>query len=241
MFIQALLLSLLTITAAIVGTVSGFGISSIMIPVMVLYYPLQTVLLFVALIHFSGDIWKMLLFRKGFSWRLVLGFGIPGIALSYVGATVTIEVAPEFLEQLLGGFLIIYVIFLLLKKRWHVQRTGLTAVAGGSLSGLFAGLFGVGGAVRSAFLAAYDLPKETYIFVSGAIAMFIDITRIVRYFTGGMGLPEDLALMLFILVPLSLLGAWVAKKLVDRVPQNYFRLVIAVMLGIMGIKYLTGL
>lgn len=238
---QTILLSLLTFTAALVGTVSGFGISSIMIPVMTIFYPLPTVLLFVALIHFSGDLWKMLFFRTGINWRIILGFGIPGIALSYLGASLTLNVAPESLERLLGGFLLAYVVFLFLKRKWSVPRTRMTAVAGGSLSGLFAGLFGVGGAVRGAFLAAYDLPKETYIFVSGAIAIFIDTTRIIRYLTGGMGLPQDLALLLVLLVPLSLLGAWVAKKIVDRVPQEYFRLVIAAMLGLMGIMYLLNL
>ena len=241
MLIRSLLISALTFAAALVGTVSGFGISSIMIPVLSLYYPLPAVLLFVGLIHLSGDVWKMVLFRQGVDWRLILVFGIPGILFSYAGATVTLSVPTELLERLLGVFLLSYVAYLFLRSRWKVPRTDLTSAAGGSLSGLFAGLFGVGGAVRSAFLAAYDLPKETYIFVSGAIALFIDITRIVRYLTGGMGLPEDLSLLLLVLVPLSLLGAYVAKRIVTRVPQKYFRMVIAALLGVMGVKFLLGL
>mgnify|MGYP001577355496 CR=1 FL=1 len=53
-----------------VGTATGFGTSTIMIPVMVLYAPLSVALLFVGTIHLCGDIWKVLLFRQGFDWKL---------------------------------------------------------------------------------------------------------------------------------------------------------------------------
>lgn len=85
-----LLLALLTVVASAVGTLTGFGTSTIMVPVLVLFLPLGETLLFVGIIHFFGDIWKMLIFRKGFSkWKLILAFGIPGAAFSFFGATLS--------------------------------------------------------------------------------------------------------------------------------------------------------
>jgi uncharacterized membrane protein YfcA len=83
------------------------------------------------------------------------------------------------------AFLLFYVAYVLFKREWALPKTTSTAVCGGLLSGLFAGFFGVGGAVRGAFLTAFNLPKEIYLFTSGLIALFIDVTRISRYIWGG--------------------------------------------------------
>ncbi len=235
---QILLFALFTFIAALVGTISGFGISTIMIPVMLLFYPLPITLLFVGIIHLFGDFWKIIFFKKGFNWKLILGFGIPGILLSYLGASISLNVSTLLLKRLLGIFLLFYVAFLFKQKSWKIPRSTKTAVAGGSLSGFFAGIFGVGGAIRSAFLAAFDLPKEVFIFTSGMIALFIDITRIAKYISGGTALPEQLIYILILLVPISLIGAYLAKRIVNKLPQQYFRLVIAVMLGIIGLKFI---
>lgn len=238
MIFQSILLAIFTFIAAIMGTVSGFGISTIMIPVISLFYPLPITLLFVAIIHLCGDIWKIIFFKRGANWKLIAGFGIPGIILSYIGASITLNVSPLFLKRLLGGFLIIYVIYLFAKQRWKISKTNSTSIIGGSLSGFFAGIFGVGGAIRGAFLSAYDLPKETYIFTAGMIAFFVDVSRITKYVSGGIVLNKYLGLILLLLIPLSFFGAYIAKKIVNRVPQNLFRLVIAVLLGIVGFKFL---
>ena len=110
------------------------------------------------------------------------------------------------------------------------------AIFGGGLSGFFAGMFGVGGAIRSAFLSAFDLPKAIFIATAGAIGLLVDSTRIITYFTGGATLPRELWYGLILFIPVSYLGAQIAKKVIDRIPQNKFRIVIAVFLLAIGIK-----
>jgi uncharacterized protein len=235
---ELILLALLTFIAAGVGTLTGFGTSTLMVPVLTLFFPLSVTLLFVGIIHFFGDVWKMALFRGGLEWNLILGFGIPGIVASYFGATLTVAAPEELLQRLLGGFLLAYVVFLFLHQDWKLpDHTGM-AVAGGTLSGFSAGIFGVGGAIRSTFLSAFDLPKSVYIFTSGAIAFIIDAVRITTYLWEGTRLEPLLLYGMALFIPVSLLGAWVAKKLVGRIPQDAFRLVIAAFLGAVAIRYL---
>jgi hypothetical protein len=235
---ELILLCLLTLAASGIGTATGFGTSTVMIPVMVLFVPPPIALLFVGIIHLCGDIWKILLFKGGFDWKLILGFGIPGIAASYLGASLALEVGALPLKRILGAFLILYVAFLFVKRKWALPRTGSTAVSGGLLSGLFAGFFGVGGAVRGAFLAAYNLPKEVYIFTSGLIALFIDLTRVSRYIWGGTRLELDLLVALLVSIPVSFAGAYIAKRLLNHVPQRFFRIVVGVFLALVGMKLL---
>jgi uncharacterized protein len=119
---ELILLALLTLVASGVGTLSGFGTSTIMVPVLTLFFPLPITLLFVGIIHLFGDIWKVLLFRQGLDWRLLLWFGVPGVLLSYLGASLSVGVDTVLLERLLGVFLLLYVLFLFSHKeclsRW---------------------------------------------------------------------------------------------------------------------------
>jgi len=236
--VEGLLICLLTLIAAGVGTATGFGTSTIMIPVLTLFVPLPVSLLFVGIIHLCGDIWKVLLFKRGFDWKLILCFGLSGIAASFLGASLSFYAEELPLKSILGAFLILYVIFLFIKRQWTLPKTSGTAVCGGLLSGLFAGFFGVGGAIRGAFLTAYNLPKQVYIFTSGLIALFIDVTRVSRYIWGSTRLEENLLLALIACIPISFLGAYAAKKFLDRLPQRYFRVFVGIFLALVGAKLL---
>ena len=236
--VEGLLLCLLTLIASAIGTATGFGTSTVMIPVMTLFVPMPVALLFVGIIHLCGDVWKVLLFRRGFDWKLVLGFGLAGIAASFLGASLSLQAHDLPLKRILGAFLIAYVAFLLLKRQWSLPKSQGTAVCGGILSGLSAGFFGVGGAVRGAFLTAFNLPKEVYIFTSGLIALFIDITRVSRYHWGGTRLEHTLAYALLACIPISFVGAYFAKRLLDKLPQRFFRIFVGVFLALVGAKLL---
>jgi len=231
-------IALLTILASGIGTITGFGTSTILIPILLFYLPLPETLLVVGVIHFSGDVWKMILFRKGFDWKLVLTFGITGIITSYIGARIVFSASQDILLRILGGFMLAYVIFLLFKPGFKVPRKNMTAITGGGLSGFFAGIFGVGGAIRTLFLSAFDLPKAVFVATTGAIAFLIDSTRITTYLINGVRL-EDAYLWGFLaFIPASFAGTALAKKLVDKIPQRWFRMVVALFLFVMGIKFL---
>ncbi len=67
----------LTFLAGILGTITGFGISTVMVPVVLLFLPLPETLLLVGIIHWFGDIWKMYFFKKGIDWELLVFFWNP--------------------------------------------------------------------------------------------------------------------------------------------------------------------
>ncbi|OGB87419.1 hypothetical protein A3H38_04695 [candidate division WOR-1 bacterium RIFCSPLOWO2_02_FULL_46_20] len=229
-------IALLTLIAATIGTITGFGTSTLMIPVLVIFFPPVEAIFLVAIIHWFGDVWKITLFRKGFNLRLIALFGVIGLATSSLGAFVSLGANEQMLLRLLGAFLAGYAIFLIFQSKFKIPAGNLTALSGGALSGFFAGMFGIGGAIRSMFLSSFDLPKAVYIATAGAIGILVDSTRIITYFTGGATLPKELWYGLLLSIPVSFLGAQIAKKIVDKIPQNQFRVVIAVFLLVIGIK-----
>lgn len=235
---DTLYIGLLTLVASVIGTVTGFGTSTLMIPVLVIFLPPVEAIFLVAIIHWFGNIWKVSLFRKGFNLKLIALFGLVGLATSYLGASLSLGVDRNLLLQALGVFFVVYALFLVFQSTFKIPATATAALSGGALSGFFAGMFGIGGAIRGMFLSAFNLPKAVYIATAGAIGILVDSTRIITYVTGGATLSEHLWWSLFVLIPVSFVGAQIAKRIVNRIPQKTFRTVVALFLLVVGIKLL---
>ena len=126
--------------------------------------------------------------------------------------------------------------FTLVKPKFSVNENSANAFLGGSLSGFLAGLIGMGGAIRSSFLVAFNLPKEVYVATSAMIAVVIDLTRIPTYiFTRAVEWSQD-----FILIPLLIISAYfgvrVGKILLNKINQATFRRIVSVALLLAGAK-----
>jgi len=238
MVITVILILLLTMVCSFIGTVSGFGISTTMIPILTMVLPLPQVLLFVGVVHWFNDVWRLVLFRAGLNWRLCVLFGIPGIMLSFVGASLLFLVDTSILIRALGFFIAVYVAFLFRKPSFKIPALPLTAIMGGGLSGFFAGIFGMGGIVRTVFLTAFDLPKEVYLTTGAVIALIVDSTRLVNYVVEEVRLEVWLLWTLFVAIFLSLVAARIAKVVVDKIPQEKFRLVVGLFLFLVALKLL---
>ena len=129
-------ITLLTIGASALGTVSGFGISTLMVPIMLFFLPYAETLLFVGVIHWFGDLSKLFIFKKGLNWKILLAFGIPGTVAAYIGAKLTFQISTSILSRSVGIFLVLYVLFIILKPKFKIKPSFLTASIGGTFSGL---------------------------------------------------------------------------------------------------------
>ncbi|MCA9397651.1 TSUP family transporter, partial [candidate division WWE3 bacterium] len=80
--------------SSLIGTMTGFGSSTIMLPVLLIFYSVPEALLFSAIVHVLVDIWEMEFFKQGLYWKLVLFFGLPGMLASFFGASLAVDL-PE--------------------------------------------------------------------------------------------------------------------------------------------------
>lgn len=229
-------ITLLTLLASVIGTLAGFGISTIMVPVLLLILPLPQTLLLAGIIHWFNDIWKLILFREGIRWKLFLAFGLPGLVASFIGSSLTLRIPHDILSKALGIFLIVYVVFIIFNRAFKLSQRLDVAVSGGALTGFFAGIFGIGGEINAVALSAFNLEKSIYIATAGAISLVIDSTRIATYIMGGTGLEPSILSGFLIFVPVSLIGAMIGKKGIERIPQEKFRNFVAVFIFIFGMK-----
>jgi len=225
--------------AAVGATLAGFGSSTLLVPVGVHFFDIRMAIFLVACFHLFNNVFKVRVFRKKINIRTAALFGVPSILFAFFGASLIIVIPVETVKKILGVFLVVYALSSLLKPKFTLREHGMGAVAGGSLSGFLAGLIGLGGAIRSSFLIAFNLPKEVYVATSAVIALVIDLTRIPTYiFTGAVKPGPELYLIPF-LVASAYLGVRTGKRLLNRIDHLTFRRIVAAALFLVGLKILV--
>ncbi|MBI2451616.1 sulfite exporter TauE/SafE family protein [Candidatus Pacearchaeota archaeon] len=223
--------------AEVIGTMAGFGSSTIFLPIALFFVDFKIALVLVALLHIFGNMGRITFFRHGLNWRLILLFGIPSVILAVIGALLVNYTSNAILKLALGVFLLSYSIVFLLKPDLKFKPKTQNAIIGGSLSGFLAGLIGTGGALRGAFLTAFNLKKEVYIATAAVIALAVDVTRIPIYFGSGF-LSNEYYYYLPLLFIVAILGSYAGKKIVNKIQQKSFRKLVLVLIGLVSLKFI---
>lgn len=222
-----------TIIAAAFGTLTGFGVATLLMPFAVFFLEFREALLFVALVHFAAASSRAWVFRKWLDWRLIIHFAIPNVLFAAAGAFVATELPVEVLQKIFAGALFLYALFGFLKPRFTLPQNRLVFWSGGSLTGLSAGLVGMGGAIRSAILGSIPLSKEQYLAASGAIPVIAEFGRTGVYLARGVRLEKELLLLLPFLIASAYCTVFIIEKFVRRVPPRLFRSIVFV--SLMGV------
>jgi len=224
----------LSLLAEVVGTVGGFGSSVYFVPIAALYFDFASVLGITALFHLASNASKLGLFRHGIDARLLLWMGVPSVLAAVAGGLASARVDPAWLQWLLAAFLLLPSAWMLLHPRWVLAASTRNAVAGGLASGGMAGLVGTGGAVRGMALAAFDLPKPVFVATSAAIDLGIDLARTAVYWRNGYIHGHDLH-WIPLLVAIAVLGTWLGRLLLLRIPQPWFRRIALALVFAVGV------
>lgn len=230
---EHLLFFLLLLIAEVLGTIGGFGSSMLVMPLAGLVLPFEEALGLTALFHLFSNGAKMLLFRAGVSWPLLLWLGIPAVVGVLIGAESTVFLDERWLALVIGSVLVLLGLMLLLRSEWRLAPTNANAIAGGAVSGLLAGLAGTGGAVRGITLTAFSLEKSVFVSTSAWIDMGVDLSRSVVYASHGF-MTERVLLYLPAMAIASFGGSWIGKRMLDRIDQATFRRIVLGLVVIMG-------
>lgn len=224
--------------AAVAATIAGFGSSTLLIPVAILFMDIKTAVFVVAVFHLFNNVFKIRMFRKHIDFKIFLLFGIPSILLAFAGAMLISLIPLDTVKIVLGVFLIVYAVYSFIKPAFGLKKSKPIAIVGGSLSGFLAGLIGLGGAIRGAFLTAFNLPKEIYVATSAMIAVVIDTTRIPTYLITKTVEDTSHYILLPFLCVMAYFGVKTGKILLQKINQVTFRRIVSIALFAVGIKIL---
>ena len=255
---EIVIISLVAFFAAILTFFSGFGLGTILTPVLVIFFPVETAIALTGVVHFSNNLFKAGLVGKSADKTVLLRFGIPAVIAAFAGAWLLIEIAalPSLLEYQLWGremvvtpvkliIALLLIVFSILEISPYLQKVQFgkdKLILGGILSGFFGGLSGIQGAIRSAFLLKSGLSKEGFIATGVLIACLVDFSRLIVYassFSVEM-LNENLPLLIAATLS-AFAGAYLGKRLLKKVTFRSVQLLVAIMLIIISLAMGSGL
>lgn len=222
----------------VIGTIAGFGSSTIYLPLASYFVDFRTALVLVAIFHLFGNISRITFFRHGLDKKVLLVFGVPSFIFSLLGATLVSDLSQTLLRLLLGMFLISISVMFLVRPRLAFLANTRSLVLGGGISGFVVGLIGTGGALRAAFLTGLKMDKEKYIATAAVIALGSDATRIPSYLASGF-LGEKHYYLIPILFGIALGGSYVGRKIVRMIDQEKFKKMVLVAVMLASIKFIV--
>ena len=234
---EEILFFISALIAEIIGTMAGFGSSTIFLPLALLFVDFKTAIILVAIFHLFGNFSRIIFFRQGFDKRIILQFGVPSVLLSLLGAFLIGVLPQPVLKLILGIFLITTSASFLITPRLKIPANTGTLVAGGSATGFITALVGTGGALRATLLQGFNIEKVRYIATAATIALATDAMRIPVYMSQGF-LTEQYYLYLPILFGIALAGSIIGRKIVQRIDQEKFRKMVLVAIILVSIKFI---
>jgi uncharacterized membrane protein YfcA len=223
------------IFAGAVASLAGFGIGSILTPLLALQLGTKLAVAAASIPHVTGTAVRFWMLRGRLDRRVFLWFGLASAAGGLAGALLHAEASNRALGILLGGLLIFAGLsgWTGLMQRVRLGRRG--AWIAGALSGAFGGLVGNQGGIRSAALLAFDIEKEAFVATATAVGLVVDAARMPVYLATTW---DDLAAIrgLILVATAGVVAGTVAgRPLLARVPEAAFRRVVAALLVALGV------
>lgn len=255
---ELVVLALVAFGASLLTFFSGFGLGTLLLPAMLLYFPPELAVALTAVVHLSSNLFKGILLGKHANVKVLLQFGLPAALAAWLGAWLLGRMTPTTnwfewnglgmhgtvtpLKVLLALIMIGFALLELWPRfqRWQLDPKWMPV--GGLLSGFFGGLSGHQGALRSAFLVRAGLSKEVFVATGVVIATGIDISRISVYAgTLSWDLLQEFRWVLSVAIAAAMLGVWIGRRLLQKVTMQVVQRIVAIMLILIALLLGSGL
>ncbi len=235
----ASLLAAAALLAGAIAAVSGFGIGSMLTPVLGSAVGTKLAVAAVAIPHLAGTVQRFLVLRRSVDRRVLLGFGITSALGGLAGALLQVRASGRSLATVFGILLVLAGVSELTGFVGRVHWGRGTAWVAGALSGALGGLVGNQGGIRSAALLGFDVPKEAFVATATAIALFVDGAHVPVYLaTQGRQVAAIWPLVVTATVAV-MLGTAIGTRILGRLPERGFRRVTASLLLALGLYMLA--
>jgi uncharacterized membrane protein YfcA len=168
---------IVAILSGATATVVGFGIGSMLTPLLALRFGTATAVALVTLPHAVATAVRCWRLRAHVNRPVLLRFGLLSAGGAFAGAVIYTRLGPGALTRVLGGLLLLTAVAQLTgwTSRW--QPRGPVVALFGVVSGFFGGIAGNQGGLRSAALTAFALPPLGFVATATATGVLVDAAR----------------------------------------------------------------
>jgi uncharacterized membrane protein YfcA len=224
---------------AVLSAVAGFGGGVLLLPVFSALFGLPVAVPMLTLTQLSSNAGRLWLNRRRVRWPLVGWFAAGAVPFAVAGGLLLAHAPLSPLKRALGVLLIAVVLW-----RRRGLRPGKPAdrafAAVGAASGFGSALLGSVGPLTAPFFLAYGLTRAAYIGTEATAALTLHLTKIAVYGAGDL-LTTRVLLYGAALTPATVAGAWTGRKILGRVSDRLFVVLVEAGLVAAGLLFLTGL
>lgn len=255
---ELLIVCIASLLASALTLFSGFGLGTLLMPVVALFFPLDLAIAMTAMVHLANNLFKIGLLGRKAAGSVLLKFGLPAIVAAFIGAALLTylgEVEPIYeyhafgsnrpvsvLKFVIGILIISFVILELSPTFSKAALDPKWLPLGGAISGFFGGLSGHQGAFRSMFLIKAGLEKETFIATGVVLAVMVDLARMVIY--GADISTHDRAIEWALVTGAcvsAFTGAYIGAKMLKKVTLRSVQLIVSALLIAVGGGLIAGI
>jgi len=229
-----LLVIIVAVLAGAISAVTGFGIGSLLTPVLALQVDTRLAVAAVSVPHVIGTALRFWLRRGRVDRRVFWSFGLASAAGGLTGALLQNWTSNRGLAAAFGLLLLFAAVSEVTGLARRMRFHGAVAWVAGSLSGLLGGLVGNQGGIRSAALLGFDLSKETFVATATAVALLVDGARMPVYLATQHAELAPLWPWMALATPGVTAGTVIGSRALVRIPEIWFRRVLALVLAVLG-------
>ena len=219
-----------SIAAGSIASIVGFGIGSLLTPLVALRYDMRVAVAAVSIPHLVATAIRFWLLRRHLDRRVFVRFGIASAAGGLVGALLQARASSASLGIVLAALLILAAASELFGLARRVRLGTAGAWIGGALSGMFGGLVGNQGGIRSAGLLGFEMEKASFVATATAVALLVDLARMPVYVVSTGAELRPAATLIGVMTAGAILGTIAGGRLLRRIPEQVFRRIVAVLL-----------
>lgn len=216
------------------AAVAGFGIGSLLTPLLAASFGTSTAVAAVAIPHAAATALRCWRLRRNIDWTIVRSFGLLSAAGGLIGALLYTRFSNDALTLTLGLLLVSTCIATIADLPSRVRLKGVVVGVFGLLSGLFGGLAGNQGGLRAAAMLSFSLPPVKYVATATATAMLVDLVRTPIYVWQAGSEIASLATPLAVATVGVLIGTLLGERILLGLSMRQFRFAIAALIGLLG-------
>jgi uncharacterized membrane protein YfcA len=227
------------VLASGIASIAGFGIGSLLTPLLSLQFGMKTAVAAVSVPHVIATALRFWRLRRDVDRRVLLSFGALNAAGSLAGALLHVWVNNPILSIVLGILLVSAGVTGVLGYADRMRFGKTTAWFAGLASGAFGGLVGNQGGIRAAAMLGLGIQGPAFVATATAIGLVVDAVRMPVYFATESdqifrAWPTILPAVLGVV-----LGTLAGERILRKIPAQLFRRVVCAILLLVGVYLLA--
>jgi len=224
------------VVGLLAGTISGvvgFGASIMLMPVLVIAYGPRAAVPIMAIASVMANASRVMVWWRDVDWRACAVYSVTGIPAAALGARTLLVLPPRIVEVALGGFFIAMVPLRrhlaarqMKLKLWHLAPIG-------AVIGFLTGIVVTTGPISVPAFLAYGLVKGAFLATEAAGSLGIYVAKAIVFRSFG-ALPVDAIAKGLTIGASLMIGSYLAKRFVLKLPAERFRLLMDGMMVLSG-------